>query len=60
MADMPEPALREGLSACRRASSCTKQACSPISSTPSEHALTHDVAYGSLLLERRRALHAQT
>ena len=24
-----------------------------------KHALTHDVAYGSLLLERRRSLHGQ-
>ena len=36
-----------------------KRACSRISSTPFKHALTHEVAYGSVLHERRRALHAR-
>ena len=34
-------------------------ACSPSAEYTFKHALTHEVAYGSLLLERRRALHAR-
>ena len=31
----------------------------PISSTPFKHALTHEVAYGSVLQERRQSFHAR-
>ncbi len=44
----------------RPPSSCTRPSSSPTSSTPSsKHGLTYQVAYGSLLQERRRALHAR-
>ena len=36
-----------------------RRACSPSTEYTFKHALTHEVAYGSLLLERRRVLHAR-
>ena len=44
---------------CRPPSSSTRRACSPSCEYTFKHALTHEVAYGSLLQERRRALHAR-
>ena len=44
---------------CRRPSSSTRRASSPSCDYTFKHALTHEVAYGSLLQERRRALHAR-
>ena len=42
---------------CRRPSSSTKRGSFPSSNIPSSTPSTHEVAYGSLLQERRRALH---
>ena len=44
---------------CRRPSSSTRHSSSPSQVYTFKHALTHEVAYNSLLQERRRALHAQ-
>ena len=44
---------------CRRPSSCTRRSLFPEREYTFKHALTHEVAYGSLLQERRRALHAR-
>ena len=43
----------------RRPSSCMRHGCSPSREYTFKHALTHEVAYGGLLQERRRALHAR-
>ena len=43
----------------RRPNSCTKRASFPDHEYTFKHALTHEVAYGSLLQERRRVLHAR-
>ena len=43
----------------RRPSSSTRRASSPSCEYTFKHALTHEVAYGSLLQERRRVLHAR-
>ena len=44
---------------CRRPSSSTRRSLFPELEYTFKHALTHEVAYGSLLQERRRALHAR-
>jgi tetratricopeptide (TPR) repeat protein len=59
IADMPEPALREGLGRLQASEFLYEASLFPDIEYTFKHALTHDVAYGSLLLERRRALHAQ-
>ena len=43
----------------RRPSSCTRSSLFPEPEYTFKHALTHEVAYGSLLQDRRRALHAR-
>ena len=48
-----------GSPASRRPSSSTRRASSPTLEYTFKHALTHEVAYGSLLQDRRRALHAR-
>ena len=45
--------------ASRRPSSCTRPSLFPDLEYTFKHALTHEVAYGSLLQERRRELHAR-
>ena len=55
----PEEALRRGSRTSRRPSSCTRRSLFPDLEYTFKHALTHEVAYGSLLQERRRALHAR-
>ena len=55
----PRPCCTVAWRTCRRRSSCMRPACSPSQVYTFKHALTHEVAYGSLLLERRRVLHAR-
>ena len=43
----------------RRPSFSTRRACFPEREYTFKHALTHEVAYSSLLQERRRVLHAR-
>jgi class 3 adenylate cyclase/tetratricopeptide (TPR) repeat protein len=56
--EMSEEALRVGLTRLQTAEFLYETALFPEIEYTFKHALTHDVAYGSLLLERRRALHA--
>jgi tetratricopeptide (TPR) repeat protein len=55
----PEEALRRGLAALQAAEFLYEARLFPDLEYTFKHALTHDVAYGSLLQERRRALHAR-
>ena len=57
--DATRTALGAGSRACRRPSSSTRPSSFPELEYTFKHALTHEVAYGSLLQERRRALHAR-
>ena len=59
VADMPEDALRRGLSHLQAAEFLYETSLFPDLEYTFKHALTHDVAYGSLLQDRRRALHAR-
>jgi len=58
IADVPEAALHRGLAHLQAAEFLYETRLFPEPDYTFKHALTHEVAYGSLLLERRRVLHA--
>ena len=58
IADLPDEGLRRGLERLQAAEFVYEASVSPELEYTFNHALTHDVAYGSLLEDRRRALHA--
>src|SRR5262249_39064768 len=58
MADVPEEALHHGLAHLQVAEFLYETRLFPDHAYTFKHALTHEVAYSSLLLERRRVLHA--
>src|SRR4029450_12858672 len=57
IADVSEEALHRGLAHLQAAEFLYETHLFPELEYTFKHALTHEVAYGSLLLERRRALH---
>jgi len=57
--ELPEEALRQGLSHLQAAEFLYEISLFPDPEYTFKHALTHQVAYGSLLQERRRLLHAR-
>ena len=59
IAEMPEEALRLGLTNLQAAEFLYETRLFPELEYTFKHALTHEVAYGSLLHERRRVLHAR-
>jgi tetratricopeptide (TPR) repeat protein len=59
IADMPEEALHRGLAHLQAVEFLYETRLFPEPEYTFKHALTHEVAYGSLLLERRRRLHAR-
>jgi len=59
IADMAEAALHRSLAHLQAAEFLYETRLFPESEHTFKHALTHEVAYGSLLLERRRVLHAR-
>ena len=59
IADLPEEELRQGLGHLQSAEFLYESSLFPEVEYTFKHALTHDVAYGSLLQDRRRALHAR-
>ena len=59
IADMPEDSLRRGLSHLQAAEFLYETSLFPDLEYTFKHALTHEVAYGSVLQDRRRALHAR-
>jgi len=59
IAELPEEALRQGLTHLQTAEFLYEVSLFPDLEYTFKHALTHEVAYGSLLHERRCALHAQ-
>jgi predicted ATPase len=59
IADVPEAALHRGLAHLQAAEFLYETRLFPEPEYTFTHALTHEVAYGSLLLERRRVLHAR-
>jgi DNA-binding NtrC family response regulator/tetratricopeptide (TPR) repeat protein len=59
IADVPEDALRRGLATLQAAEFVYEAGIFPDHEYTFKHALTHDVAYGSLLQDRRRRLHGQ-
>jgi predicted ATPase len=59
VAELPEDALRNGLAQLQAAELLYEANLFPDLEYTFKHALTHEVAYGSVLHERRRALHAQ-
>ena len=59
IADLPEEALHRGLAHLQAAEFLYETRLFPEPEYTFKHALTHEVAYGSLLLERRRGLHAR-
>jgi class 3 adenylate cyclase/tetratricopeptide (TPR) repeat protein len=59
IADMPETVLHRGLARLQAAEFLYETRLFPEPEYTFKHALTHEVAYGSLLLERRRMLHAR-
>jgi class 3 adenylate cyclase/predicted ATPase len=59
IADLPEDALRESLARLQAAEFLYETRLFPELEYTFKHALTHEVAYGSLLGERRRPLHAR-
>jgi predicted ATPase len=59
IADMPEVVLHRGLAHLQAAEFLYETRLFPEADYTFTHALTHEVAYGSLLLERRRVLHAR-
>jgi tetratricopeptide (TPR) repeat protein len=59
IADMAEEALYRSLGALQAAELLYETSLFPERAYTFKHALTHEVAYGSLLHERRRALHAR-
>ena len=56
---VPEEALHRGLAHLQAAEFLYETSLFPERAYTFKHALTHEVAYGSLLQERRRALHAR-
>jgi class 3 adenylate cyclase/tetratricopeptide (TPR) repeat protein len=58
IAELPEEALQGGLTHLQAAEFLYETRLFPERAYTFKHALTHEVAYSSLLLERRRALHA--
>ncbi len=59
IADMPEDELQPGLAHLQAAEFLYEASLFPDLEYTFKHALTHEVAYGSLLQERRRALHGR-
>jgi class 3 adenylate cyclase/tetratricopeptide (TPR) repeat protein len=59
IAELPEAALHQGLTHLQAAEFLYETRLFPEHAYTFKHALTHEVAYQSLLQERRRALHAQ-
>ena len=59
IADMPEEVLHHSLTHLQAAEFLYETRLFPEREFTFKHALTHEVAYGSLLQERRRALHAR-
>jgi class 3 adenylate cyclase len=59
IADLPDEALRRGLESLQSAEFVYETGLFPDLEYTFKHALTHDVAYGGLLQERRRELHAR-
>jgi tetratricopeptide (TPR) repeat protein len=59
MADLPEAALHHGLAHLQAAEFLYETRLFPESAYTFKHALTHEVAYNGLLLERRRGLHGR-
>jgi tetratricopeptide (TPR) repeat protein len=59
IADMPEAVLHRGVAHLQAAEFLYEMRLFPEQVYTFKHALTHEVAYSSLLQERRRALHAQ-
>ena len=59
MAELPEATLHSGLAHLQAAELLYETRLFPEPEYAFKHALTHEVAYGSLLLERRRVLHAR-
>ena len=57
--EQPEPALRQALASLQAAEFLYETRLFPEVEYTFKHALTQEVAYGSLLQERRRALHAR-
>jgi class 3 adenylate cyclase/tetratricopeptide (TPR) repeat protein len=59
IAEMPPDTLRDRLAHLRSAEFLYETSVFPDTEYTFKHALTHEVAYGSVLLERRRHLHAR-
>src|SRR5262245_33300292 len=59
VADAPEAGLRQSLAQLQTAEFLYEKSLFPALEYTFKHALTQEVAYGSLLLERRRKLHAR-
>ena len=59
IAELPEETLQRGLAHLQAAEFLYETRLFPEREYTFKHALTHEVAYGSLLQERRRALHAR-
>ena len=59
IAELPEETLRQGLTHLQAAEFLYELSLFPDPEYTFKHALTHEVAYGSLLHERRRMLHAR-
>jgi tetratricopeptide (TPR) repeat protein len=59
IADVPEAALHRGLTHLQAAEFLYETRLFPENAYTFKHALTHEVAYGSLLQERRRGVHAR-
>src|SRR3989475_2350868 len=59
IAELPADGLHRGLALLQGAEFLYETRLFPEHVSTFKHALTHEVAYGSLLLERRRALHAR-
>jgi tetratricopeptide (TPR) repeat protein len=59
IAELPEATLHRGLAHLQAAEFLYETRLFPAPEYTFKHALTHEVAYGSLLLERRRGLHAR-
>jgi tetratricopeptide (TPR) repeat protein len=59
VADLPDEALRRGLDYLQAAEFLYETRLAPDPEYTFKHALTHDVTYGTLLPERRKALHAR-
>jgi predicted ATPase len=59
IAELPEAALHRGLAYLQAAEFLYETCLFPEHAYTFKHALTHEVAYRSLLQERRRALHAR-